>query len=65
MEILYGRVHILGALKDFTNPLSNEKIPVQSQQYRRLNNCYIEWPRCLVLSISAAQTSLQDSFEVP
>ena len=36
MESLYGRVRILCALKDpyykITNPLSNEKIPVQSQQ---------------------------------
>ena len=58
---------ILGALKDpcykITNPLSNEKTPVQSQQYRRFNNCYTEWPRALncwhVLGVSAAQTSLQ------
>ena len=67
MESLYGRVLILGALKDpcykITNPLSNEKTPVQSQQYRRFNNCYTEWSRALncwhVFGISAAQTSLQ------
>ena len=67
MESLYGRVRILGALKDpcykITNPLSNEKTPVQSQQYRRFNNCYTEWSRALncwhVFGISAAQTSLQ------